>query len=69
MKSSELETMYQFLIDCPYCGEENDLAESDHDDDGVYSRPIFNNSWCDLVGEEVECKHCGNSFKISSVEN
>jgi len=53
-------------IECPGCGHEFDLF--DHDDDGLYLRPIFNNKWDDLQGEDIECPKCGCSFILGKVE-
>lgn len=53
-------------VECPNCKSNVDLF--DNDDDGIYIRPIFNNSWDDLSGEDVECPACLHEFKIGSVE-
>jgi len=58
---------WSLLIDCN-CGETFDLAEGDHDVDGRFSIPIFNNKWNDLEGEEAICPKCGNVVPIKKVE-
>jgi len=68
MKSAELTVSFSLEIGCPYCDIDLDLSIYPYDEDGEYSIPIFNNRWNDLTGKDVECSHCGNSFKISSVE-
>ena len=53
-------------IECPKCKKGIDLA--DHDDDSTFSKAIFNNSWDDLKGEEVQCPHCQHWFEFGKVE-
>jgi len=53
-------------IKCPKCKKNIDLA--DVDDDGVYSEPIFNNRWDDLIDEGVCCPNCDHEFLIGGVE-
>ena len=57
---------WNLWVDCPYCFETMDL--SDMDEEGCYSKPIFNNKWDELRGKEVECIYCTRSFGIESVE-
>ena len=46
---------------------QEDIDLADHDEEGTYSRAIFNNAWDDLKGEEVECPHCDQWFEIEEV--
>lgn len=54
-------------IECPACHESIDLF-GEIDDECCYSKPIFQNSWEDLNGEEVCCSLCGYEFEIEKVE-
>lgn len=54
------------FIDCPKCKHGFDLF--DNDDDGIYSMPIFNNTWRDLEDEDVICPECDHEFKIKNIE-
>ena len=65
MESAALTVVWSLDVDCPYCGAEIDLA--DQDDDGCFSKPIFNNRWDDVVGMEATCPDCGKDFTISEV--
>lgn len=55
-------------VDCPACGESNDLAAGDHDCEHSIVRHIFGNTWNKLAGWEVQCKHCQHEFKLEKVE-
>ena len=59
---------WSLMIKCPRCEYPNDLADGDHDIDGTYSEPIFNNNWDKLVDEDVFCSECGHDFPIKKVE-
>lgn len=63
---SRIRFSFSMRIECPKCSHDFDLV--DHDDDGCYTRPIFNNRWDDLKGEDVLCPECETEFKISEVE-
>jgi hypothetical protein len=72
IKEKEMERVNAVLdwslnVECPKCKQDIDLAKVERNEDGQYSRAIFNNKWHDLEGEEVECS-CGNIFKIKEVE-
>lgn len=54
-------------VECPKCKQDIDLASVERNEEGQYSRVIFNNRLDELEGEEVECS-CGNIFKIKEVE-
>jgi len=58
---------WHLFIDCK-CGETLDLTDSEHDEEGRISIPIFNNKWDDLKGEEVICPKCSNPIIIERVE-
>lgn len=66
MKTARASLTWSLLIVCPHCGHDFDLA--DHDEDGIYSEPIFSNKWDSLKGEGVECPECGLEFHIWEVE-
>lgn len=66
MKSAEMTVAWSFDVECPYCGEDVDLA--DQNDDGCFTNPIFNNKWDDVVGMEGTCPSCRKDFTISKVE-
>ena len=68
MKKATLFVDYALFIDCPYCREQNNLADQVHSDEGKFTIPIFNNKWNDLKDEEVECDSCDEIFQIKSVE-
>jgi phage FluMu protein Com len=53
-------------VECPYC--DKDINFFDHDEDGIYTRPIFNNKWDDLKGMDVTCPHCDSEFVLDDVE-
>ena len=64
--SAEVQLEYSLNVTCKECNEGFDLC--DQDEDGAFSRPIFNNDWDDLKGEAVHCPHCGFTDYISKVE-
>ena len=66
MKTARAAMVWYLRIECPHCDHEFDLVE--HDEDGIYSKPIFTNQWHNLKGEEVECNHCHEVFQIEEVE-
>jgi len=66
MKKSTVRFDFSMMIECPHCGEDIDLV--DEEEDGEYSRPIFNNDWNNLRGELVFCPECGKEFAIDCVE-
>ena len=53
-------------IDCPKCGNENDISRND--DDNIISNAIFNNKWDELKGYEAKCYMCGHDFIVDEVE-
>lgn len=53
-------------VDCPKCGESNDLSKSD--DDKVVANAIFHNNWDALKGFEVICESCKHAFILDAVE-
>jgi hypothetical protein len=55
-------------VDCPKCGESNDLARAQHDCEHDIARRIFTNDWDKLEGWEVTCEHCEHEFTIERVE-
>lgn len=55
-------------VECPKCGDENDLSRHKHDPEYTIAQAIFNNAWGRLAGWEVTCEHCGHEFSINSVE-
>ena len=62
-------TLYWSLdVDCPKCGNCNDLARSTHDGENEIAKHIFTNDWDKLKGWEVECDHCAHRFTIDKVE-
>ena len=65
MKKAEAIVSWSLDVECPYCGSDIDLT--DQDDDGCFSKPIFNNQWDELVGVEVHCCDCSRDFTISEV--
>lgn len=56
-------------VDCPKCGETNDLSSGEHDAEYSIARHIFNNDWDKLSGWEVKCQHCAHEFAIEKVEH
>ena len=56
MKKAKAILVWHLFIDCPHCGKQLDLADGEYDQDGIYSRPIFNNNWDYLKKQEVECQ-------------
>ena len=66
MKKAIASLVWSLDIECPHCGNNIDL--SNNDSDGIYSMPIFNNRWKDLLDKEVECLECEGVFKIEKVE-
>ena len=58
--------IWHLFISCPNCNELIDL--SDHDEDGIFSIPIFNNKWDDIKDIEFECPECEHEFIIDGVE-
>ena len=67
IESAEALLSWNLTVDCPYCGEENDLADPYHDCEGYFSTPIFNNKWEEIDGKEADCQKCGKTFSVSSV--
>lgn len=65
MLKSEVSLSFSLWTECPYCKEDIDLA--DHDEDGCYTRPIFNNKWEDLKDKEVYCPKCEKEFLIEEI--
>ncbi len=62
-------TLYcKLYIECPSCNESFDLFKDNRDDDGVYSIPVFNNEWDDVVGYDEDCPHCGYNIIIDGIE-
>lgn len=59
---------WSLTVDCPACGESNDLAAQEHDSEYSISRHIFSNEWDKLSGWEVTCEHCAHEFTIDGVE-
>jgi DNA-directed RNA polymerase subunit RPC12/RpoP len=59
---------WSLYVDCPKCGESNDLAEPHHDTEHDIARHLFSNDWDNLEGWEVTCGHCGHEFEIEKVE-
>jgi hypothetical protein len=55
-------------VDCPKCGESNDLASSPHDTEHYIAGHIFSNTWDKLDDWEVTCEHCDHEFTIGRVE-
>jgi hypothetical protein len=53
-------------IDCPKCGNENDISAPD--DDAIVSNAIFHNNWDALKGFDVVCNMCGHDFVVDCVE-
>jgi phage terminase large subunit GpA-like protein len=60
--------IWALYVDCPKCGEENDLSEGTHDPEFDIARHIFSDDWDKLRGWEVECEHCAHEFTIEKVE-
>lgn len=58
--------VWHLYVNCPKCGSRIDLAE--HDEEGQYSTPIFNNDWDSLAGEGVDCPDCTHQFELSGAE-
>jgi len=65
MEKINAELHARLWIECPNCDEDIDLFEDDPD--GVYTVPVFNNSWDDLKEEEVYCPKCGHEFQIKEI--
>ena len=62
-------TLYWSLdVDCPKCGESNDLSRQHHNEDYQISKAIFGNRWDDLAGRETTCEHCDHEFELEKVE-
>jgi ribosomal protein S27E len=55
-------------VDCPACGESNDLAHPEHDTENDIARHIFSNNWERLKGWEVTCGSCNHEFTLDSIE-
>ena len=55
-------------VDCPKCGESNDLSNARHDCEHDIARRIFMNEWGKLAGWEVTCEGCGHEFLLGGVE-
>ena len=55
-------------VECPSCGENLDLADSPHDDDGEIAKSIFTYQWGELDNLEVWCDQCDSMFEIECVE-
>lgn len=55
-------------VDCPKCGESNDLACGKHDTEHSIVHAIFTNAWDKLKGWEVTCEHCQHEFTLERVE-
>lgn len=68
MKSAMAQLDFSVDVDCPYCGESQDIAKDDADH--IVRNAIFNNNWQDLEGYEHICefKGCGETFLIEKVE-
>lgn len=58
--------VWSLNVDCPKCGNENDI--SNNDDDQVVSNAIFHNNWDALKGYEVACCMCGHDFIMDEIE-
>jgi hypothetical protein len=59
---------FDLHVNCPHCDETIDLMDNDYNDDGFFTRPIFENRWEDLKGEEITCFECEETFTIKDVE-
>jgi DNA-directed RNA polymerase subunit RPC12/RpoP len=59
---------WHLYVDCPKCGDSNDLADYEHDAENEIAGCIFNNEWQKLQGWEVTCAHCQHEFEIEKVE-
>jgi hypothetical protein len=71
MKESQAVLFIRFTVECPNCGENHDLTDSDHE--GVYMSGLFElekhepiQSAC--AGEEFECVACENPFIITGTD-
>lgn len=64
--TADVRIMFEMNVTCPVCDHEFDLVDAD--DYGFYAKPIFENRWEDLDGEEVTCPECDIDFKISQIE-
>lgn len=58
---------WSLRVECPACKTELDLVESPHDDEGEFSRPIFNNNWDKCKGARVCCTGCEHVFQLSEI--
>jgi len=59
---------WSLYVDCPKCGEANDLSDPQHDTEHDIARHIFSNAWDKLNGWEVTCENCDHEFTIEKVE-
>jgi hypothetical protein len=59
---------WSLSVDCPKCGESNDLARAQHDTEHNIAQAIFTNDWDKLHDLEVTCEYCRHEFQIDRVE-
>ncbi|MES3011975.1 MAG: hypothetical protein V4738_14395 [Pseudomonadota bacterium] len=59
---------WSLRVDCPKCGEENDLAKGEHDPEYRIAGHVFQDRWEKLNDWKVTCQHCGHKFTIEKVE-
>ena len=60
-----------FTLECPSCGEEYDLTDSEYE--GLYMGELFSlpkdkNIQQTLEGQEFECVNCEETFKITGTD-
>jgi ribosomal protein S27E len=59
---------WSLYVDCPKCGDSNDIADPNHDTEHGIAQAIFTNDWDKLQKLEVTCEHCRHEFQIDRVE-
>ncbi|CAH9012348.1 hypothetical protein VPHF35G1_0042 [Vibrio phage F35 g1] len=68
MKSVTANLSYEVYVTCPHCGHNFDAISDEYsDNEGQYSKPLFNNKWDDINLIE-QCQSCEGEFTVSGIE-
>ena len=69
LRKASLEVTLDLNIECPYCGEANDMRERDSECDYFWSQQATNRlNGKHEINETHECYNCGKVSSINSFE-
>lgn len=69
--SQNISLTIELNVDCPHCGETQDLAKSEFNPEGEYLSAIFSEShdWRkEVEGRKFECPDCKKEFELGEIE-